>query len=74
MTYQKKRAARVAPETARETAFDTANNTERNLVAQVRRLRLAARCLDTPAVFVCDRPLTAELFDARGELADAWCW
>lgn len=41
---------------------------------QAARLRLAARCLNFSAVFVNDAPLTAELFDARGRLAERWTW
>jgi hypothetical protein len=42
--------------------------------SHVARLWLAARCLGTPAVFVCDHPLVAELFDARGRHVDTWSW
>jgi hypothetical protein len=42
--------------------------------AQVRRLRLTARCLGLIPVVVGDTPLTAELFTGRGEHVDTWCW
>lgn len=47
---------------------------QRPPAAQVERLRLAARCLDLAPVFVCDAPLTADLFDGRGVFAERWSW
>ena len=44
------------------------------LVARTRRLRLVARCLSRSPVFVCDHPLTAELFDGAGRCVEQWCW
>jgi len=45
-----------------------------HITTSVRRLRLTARCLDLWPVFVCEAPLIAELFDARGEVVELWNW
>ena len=48
--------------------------TQRAPAAQVRRLRLTARCLDLRPVFTNDWPLTAKMFDPRGARVETWTW
>lgn len=54
------------------------NNTDRPIVsriaAQIQRVRTTARCLDLRPIFVGDLPLTAELFDRRGNHVESRVW
>lgn len=76
---QTKRAAPARTTRDTTTTVDTSNRTAtaagtQAIAAQVRRLRLTARCLDLQPVFTSDWPLVAELFDSRGTLTERWTW
>jgi hypothetical protein len=71
---RKKKRAGGDYRAARETASNDTNNILRADPPQVSRMRLTARCLGTPVVFVSDWPLVGELFDARGRHVSTWSW
>jgi hypothetical protein len=56
------------------TALGNVSLPHRPPTAQVKRLRLAARCLSLTPIFTGDAPLAAELFDEQGSCVETWSW
>lgn len=73
-TAQKRRGTVPAAPRRDTSSTPTRSLQQRPQPSQVARLRLTARCLNLAPVFTADAPLTAELFNSRGEPVEVWQW